>query len=48
MGDIGTRSVRGTTNVEAQSIWSMAFENTDPRRVEDEHKRLVKSVYGTK
>ena len=44
---VGTRSVRGTTNIEAQSIWSMAFEELDPQTVSYEHERLVRSIYPT-
>lgn len=43
---IGIQSARKTTAKEAQAIWSMAFEQQDPKRLAFEHTLLRQSIYG--
>ncbi|EMT68126.1 hypothetical protein FOC4_g10012534 [Fusarium odoratissimum] len=38
---IGIDSARKTTKDEAQAIWSMAFENQNPRILKKEHSKLL-------
>jgi hypothetical protein len=42
---IGIQSARNTTEDEARSIWSMAFEDKNPVTLDIEHRQLVKSIY---
>ncbi|KAI4719882.1 hypothetical protein E4T48_03866 [Aureobasidium sp. EXF-10727] len=42
---IGQRSVRGTTPDEAQAIWSMAFENLDPKALQSSHTRSLERLF---
>ncbi|KAF4971466.1 hypothetical protein FSARC_1694 [Fusarium sarcochroum] len=38
---IGIESARKTTKGEAQSIWSMAFEDLDPKTLKKDHQKMV-------
>lgn len=38
-------SVRGTTAKEAKQIWSMAFENLDPKKLRKKHDELVTKLW---
>jgi hypothetical protein len=38
---LGIDSARKTTKDEAQAIWSMAFENQDPRTLKKQHTKLL-------
>ncbi|KID63417.1 integral membrane protein, partial [Metarhizium hybridum] len=42
---MGVDSARGTVVDEAQAIWSMAFENLEPARLDRDHRRMVKEYY---
>jgi hypothetical protein len=42
---IGIQSARNTTEDEARSIWSMAFEDKNPVKLDIEHRQLVESIY---
>ncbi|KID75973.1 integral membrane protein, partial [Metarhizium brunneum ARSEF 3297] len=43
---MGVDSARGTVVDEAQAIWSMAFEDLEPARLDRDHRRMVKEYYG--
>ncbi|KAH7121596.1 hypothetical protein EDB81DRAFT_814126 [Dactylonectria macrodidyma] len=43
---IGIESARKTAKTEAQAIWSMAFEDLDPGRLEREQLEMVQKYYG--
>ncbi|THX96150.1 hypothetical protein D6D03_08901 [Aureobasidium pullulans] len=42
---IGQSSVRGTTAHEAQAIWSMTFEDLDPKALRMSHAKMLKDLY---
>ncbi|CAD0051425.1 unnamed protein product, partial [Aureobasidium pullulans] len=41
----GQSSVRGTTAHEAQAVWSMTFEDLDPKALRMSHARMLKDLY---
>lgn len=43
---IGLDSARMTLEKEAQAIWSMAFEDLNPRTLKREHGQMIKDYYG--
>ncbi|SMR58810.1 unnamed protein product [Zymoseptoria tritici ST99CH_1E4] len=44
---IGLESARKTQRDEAQAVWSMAFEDLEPKKLEAEHLRLARLRYGS-
>ncbi|KAI1272772.1 hypothetical protein F5Y07DRAFT_283111 [Xylaria sp. FL0933] len=43
---LGRISATGTTSVEAERIWSMAFEDLKADQLADEHKKIVEELFG--